>query len=402
MSKHPIIVYNCSYNGLSIIQELGSIGINCIALDKKYSVGAFSKYAKFKLCPDPIKQEKGFIEFLYKLCERLPLKPVLFPTNDEWALVTAKYKEYLSEVSFPCISNYETTSTILSKDLFYQTGKKRNYLTPITWTKDEVLLINNIDFPIVAKAKYKSLPYYYEGVNLDKYLKKNRLVVLHDKKQLNNYIIKNQEILPHVVFQEYVEGLSDSMFTVGIYADSNNEIKAVFTGRKVRGYPADIGDNILGESHKVPELLIENTVRIVNEMSFEGIAEFEYKKDEKTGDYSLIEINPRPWSWIGITPYCGVNIPYIAYKSLLGEEVSFQKSEMANGEVKYVKIYQDFLNCMFRYRYNHKPWNLSYSKWKKSLKASRLVVAENNKGDWPIWFASVPYLFGKLFTQKLH
>lgn len=398
--RNEVLVYNCSYNGLSIIQELGSLGIPCIAIDKKLSVGAFSRFARFKLCPDPLKDELGFIEFLYELCASLPLKPVLFPANDEWALVTSKYKSRLSEVSYPCVSNYETVDIILAKDKFYKIGQEKEYMTPYSWEVEDVLNVKNDVFPIVAKAKYKSLPGVNANSYINKALKENRLIVLNDKKQLEVYVKQHSEILSHLVFQEYIAGDSSNMFTIGIFADAKSDIKALFTGRKVRGYPADIGDNILGESYVVPDFLIENTRRIVKELAYTGIAEFEYKKDQHTGKYCLIEINPRPWSWIGITPYCGVNIPFIAYQSLLGQTVMFQESVAETSKVKYVKIYQDFFNCLIRYRFHHKPWHYSYVEWKKTLEASKLVIAEWHKNDWPIVFASIPYLVGKLLFQR--
>lgn len=399
--RNPAIIYNCSYNGLSIIQELSSKGIPCIALDNVFSIGAFSRYAKFKRCPNPLSDEHGFIDLLYDLCAKQLHKPVLFPTNDEWALITAKHKKRLQEVSFPCVADYSVTHTILSKDLFYQIGQQKGYMTPLTWPTEEFLHNTDIAFPIAAKAKYKAIPTAPGSSYINKFLKKNRLILISDRKELDGFFKKNEKLLPHLVFQEYIYGMSDCMYTVGIYADCQHNIKALFTGRKVRGYPADIGDNILGESHRVPESIIENTLKIVNDFAYEGIAEFEYKKNNKTGEFRLIEINPRPWSWIGITPYCGVNIPFIAYQSILGEEVKPQRSNTGDGEVKYIKIYQDFINCMFRYRYNYKPWHMSFSKWRKSLSASKLIIAEKNKGDWPILFASIPYVLAKLIYKKI-
>lgn len=397
--KNPIIVYNTSYNGLSIIQEFGSSGYSCFALDCKYSAGAYSKYAKFIKCPNPLIAEDAFIDFLYDLCKKQAVKPVLFPTNDEWALVTAKHKSRLAEVSIPCVASYETVNTILSKDLFYQIGQQRQYLTPYTWSYGELDEISADRFPVAAKPKYKALPAEFHTQQLSNELKKIRLVVFKDKLELFKFCEERKELLKHIVFQEYVHGYSDAMFTIGIFADKNHEIKALFTGRKVRGYPADIGDNILGESYVVPEYLIENTKRIVKDLSYEGIAEFEYKLNKNTGEYRLIEINPRAWSWIGITPYCDVNIPLIAYHSLLGSDVECKVSSASNGEVKYVKIFQDFFNCVLRYRFNYKPWALSIKKWKQSLKAKKLVIAEWHKKDYFVILYSIVYLLGKIFFQ---
>lgn len=398
--NNPIIVYNTSYNGLSMIQELGAKGIECIAVDCVCSVGVFSKFSKFKKCPNPIKNEKGFIDFLYDLCKKQSQKPILFPTNDEWALVTAKYKQRLSEVAIPCVASYETVNKLLSKDVFYLIGQQRNYLTPFTLSSQDFSSIREEMFPIVAKPKYKTPPSEKYEKQLNVELKKNRIIVLNDKNELNKFCENNNKLLDHIVFQEYIEGNSDTMFTVGIFANDKNEIKAIFTGRKVRGYPADIGDNILGESYEVPQYLIENTERVVKDLRYEGIAEFEYKLNQKTGEYKLIEVNPRPWSWIGITPYCNANIPLIAYNSLLGHDMELKISNAKNGEVKYVKIFQDFFNCMVRYRFNYKAWNMSYKDWKLSIKAKKLIIAELHKNDWGVLLASIPYLIGKIFVQK--
>lgn len=379
---------------------MGSKGIPCIALDTSFSIGAFSKYSSFHNCPDPKKDEKGFIDFLYKICVKQPAKPVLFPTNDEWAFVTSKYKKKLSEVSYPCVSDFETINCILSKDYFYELGQKRKYYTPMSWDMNSISSIKNRYFPIVAKPKYKTLPSELYSKRINSKLKKIRLVVINNKEELSIFINNYKEILKHLVFQEYIFGNSSTMYTVGIFSNSNYEIKALFTGRKVRGYPADIGDNILGESFSLPDYLIENTKRIVKEMKYEGIAEFEYKLNVKTEEFRLIEINPRPWSWIGITPYCDVNIPYIAYNSLLGNFVTYKESSVNNGEVKYIKLFQDFFNCMIRYKFNYEPWNLSYKEWKKTISAKKLIIAEWNKKDYGVLIASIPYLIGKIFFQK--
>src|SRR5690606_1760274 len=138
--------------------------------------------------------------------------------------------------------------------------------------------------------------------------------------------------------QQFIPGLSNQMFTVGVYADRGYELAGIFTGRKARGYPAEFGDCIVGESYPVPQGLIENVRRIVKDLRYEGIAEFEYKRHELTGGYYLIEINPRSWSWVGITPACGVSLPWLAYTDLLGIHYEGRRdsSNLEPGRIKYV------------------------------------------------------------------
>lgn len=398
--KPKAIVYNCSYNGLSIIQELSRHGVDCIAMDCFRGIGTFSRYARYEKCPDPRYHEKAFAEKLYQVCSEQKEKPVLIPTNDEWALVTAKYKSKLSGVAHVCTAGYDTVRTMLDKDAFYQIGAKRGYMIPETWGREHLESLNDDLFPVVAKAKYKSIP-GNGSARLNNELEKNRLVVLEDRRQLETYIEEHQHLLPHLVFQEYIRGASDTMYTVGIYADRNHEVQALFTGRKIRGYPPDIGDNIVGQSWKVPNELIENTRRIIKEMKFSGIAEFEYKQDSENGRYRLIEINPRPWSWIGITPHCGVNIPLVAYNDLCGFHYKPQIDTQQYDSIRYVKAYQDFLNCTIRYRFNQPEWAMSPLQWYRETKKCNNVYAELHRWDYPVSLMSFGYVITKMLRKDL-
>lgn len=182
--------------------------------------------------------------------------------------------------------------------------------------------------------------------------------------------------------------MSDQMYTVGIYADEQSEVLGLFTGHKVRGYPADSGDCIVGENYNLPDYVIENTYRIVKDLKYSGIAEFEYKRYNNRG----VQVNrsqPRSWSWIGITPACGVSLPMIAYQDLTGEKVSVIKPNLENGSVKYIKILEDLRNCLFLYKSSYPRWSKSFREWKNDIKASQTIYAEFNAGDWPVGIKAV-------------
>src|SRR4029079_14203887 len=112
------VVFNCHYNGLSIVQELGRRGVPCTAMDSSRSIGTFSRYSLWVRCPDPASAESEFIDFLYDFCAAQERKPVLFPTNDEWAVAVAKQRERLSEVAVPCVCEWDGVRQVIEKDVF--------------------------------------------------------------------------------------------------------------------------------------------------------------------------------------------------------------------------------------------------------------------------------------------
>ncbi|MFC3197099.1 hypothetical protein ACFOET_05715 [Parapedobacter deserti] len=387
------IVFNCNFNGLSIIQELGRRGVSCIAMDCSRSIGTYSRYAKYVKCADPAGYESRFIDQLYELCKKEKEKPVLFPTNDIWAQAIARNKTALSAVSIPCVSNQEVVELVLDKQKFYELGNRNSYLTPRTYTLSQVMKCLDIDFPIIAKpnARRSSSDHGLDAKLLETELDRLRLTKIYDKRALETFLTKEKDYLPFLIFQQLIMGVSDQMFTVGVYADVHSDLIGTFTGRKVRGYPAEYGDCIVGEVYQVPDRLIENTAKIVKELKYKGIAEFEYKRHEMTGVYYLIEINPRSWSWIGITPACGVSLPWLAYTDLLKADYDGKHNckHLKNGEVKYVKYLEDFDNCINNYKKHFPLWHMGLKQWKNSLACQKLVKAEFSPDDITVSLASI-------------
>ncbi len=396
MQERKAIVFNCYYNGLSVIRALGRKGIQVIALDFHRNIGTRSRYAKYIKCPDPHKDERGFIDFLLELGRSFEEKPVIFPTNDIWVLSASKYYKELVKYYDLCFSEYRTVDMVLNKNEFYKWSLSKGISVPGTWKDSQLSEIDENCFPLIVKPENRR-PL---GVSDDIYRKldANRMTIVENREQLIAHFDINKAISKYLIAQEYVRGMSDSMYTVGVYANDGN-VRAVFTGRKVRGYPADFGDCVVGQIEKVPEDIVDEVLMISRELNYTGIAEFEYKKDSVTGRFRLIEINPRSWSWVGITPECGVNLPLIAFHDLKGEysgpDILF--SDKADGSIKYVKLIEDMKNCLFMYKRKGYPeWHRSIFSWIRSLKSEKLVIAEFEKDDIMPLFFTIFKTIGKL------
>ncbi len=373
------LVFNCHYNGLAIIQELGRHGVPVIALDSNRSVGTYSRYADFRRCPDPMVAEKDFIRYLLNLGPTFDCKPVLFPTNDHWAMAVSRHKDALSQHYQPCVADWPTVRMLIHKRGFYHWASLRGYPVPRCWTSEEIDDIPDEAFPVAAKPEHRRISSNHKATRqLSRELDAVRLTVLSDRSELEAFVTANERHLAHLLFLEYVAGLSDRMYTIGVYADPDSEVLGIFTGRKVRGFPPDIGDCRVGQAEQMPNTLKDMVKEMCREMGYHGIAEFEFKRDANTGEFRLIEVNSRSWSWVGITPACGVSLPWIAYADLTKiDQVTYKESKAPTGTVKWVRVLEDLPNCLFRNRdAGYLQWHMTLREWSRSLQAESLVVAE--------------------------
>ncbi len=378
------LVLNTHYNGLAIIQELGRRGVDVRACDSRHSVGASSRYARFSLCPDPRDDEAGLVSFLVEYGKRQGARGVLFPTNDNWAIAVARGRESLAPYFEICAPPIDVISLVLDKLGFARWATSHGLPVPKSWTFDEVNAIPDSDFPVVCKPVYRR-PTVADGnvVATHAFLDAHRFMVCHDRQSLELVASRIHDWKSSFMIQQCVEGLSDQMFTVGVYVDKSSRVRVIFTGRKVRGFPPDYGDCVVGQSEHAPQTLIEMVHATCRDLGISGIAEFEFKRDVRTGEFFLIEINPRSWSWIGITPACAASIPWFAFQDMAGGIIPpLVESHAADGEVKWVKVLEDFMNCLVRNkRLGFSAWSYSLWQWRNTLRCRTLVTAEFSRDD---------------------
>ena len=68
--------------------------------------------------------------------------------------------------------------------------------------------------------------------------------------------------------------------------------------------------------------IFEKTERLLSVIRFHGIFGIEWLHDKKTGQFYLIDFNARPFSSIGHLTACGLNLPLLAYRELIGDDLA--------------------------------------------------------------------------------
>jgi predicted ATP-grasp superfamily ATP-dependent carboligase len=122
--------------------------------------------------------------------------------------------------------------------------------------------------------------------------------------------------LTEMVMQEYIPGQGYGFY--GLF--HHGEPRAIFMHRRRREFPVTGGASTAAESY-YDERLKEQGIRLLSALQWHGVAMVEMKRDQRDGDYKLMEINPKFWGSLDLSIQAGVDFPYLAAMMALHEDV---------------------------------------------------------------------------------
>lgn len=373
-----VLIIEGHVQGLSNVRALGEDGIPVWVLDKTKCLAQFSIYCKkFILCPDFNSEE--FVPFLIQLAKKYDLKDwLLLPSNDHAVLSIAKNRSQLIEHFKLITDKLATINLIQQKVDFLNFANKLQVAIPkfeiLTNVPDNL----NLKFPLITKGNI--------GLDFHKKIKK-KVVLSNNKRELNENLKKiehffslkdtfTQEIIP---FNKHNRTISFTSFSI------DGEIKTHWVGQKLREHPLRFGTAVLAESINDPGIY-KDVEKIIRALNYTGISEIEFLKDERDGEYKLIEMNARSWLWVGLAKECGVNYAKISYDFIQGNEVNYPKNYEKN-----VVWYNPITN----FYYSTIGIITGKIRWSelRQTKGKRKVNALSNKNDWKPFFAYFFLLF---------
>jgi carbamoyl-phosphate synthase large subunit len=115
-----------------------------------------------------------------------------------------------------------------------------------------------------------------------------------------------------VIVQQFIPGEEYNIAAVG---DGQGNTAGAVAMRKMM--ITDKGKGWCGVSIDNPDL-IRLTERLIGELRWRGPLEVEILKEAQTGEYYVIEINPRFPAWIFLSAGAGLNLPALALRLALG------------------------------------------------------------------------------------
>ena len=117
--------------------------------------------------------------------------------------------------------------------------------------------------------------------------------------------------------QEYVKGDGYGFFA---YYEEGS-CKRIFMHKRIREFPASGGASVCAEAF-YDKALLNYGKKLLDALKWNGVAMVEFKLDSITGEFKLLEINPKFWGSLDLSLVSGVNFPYFLVQRAKGEVVA--------------------------------------------------------------------------------
>ena len=311
------LVLGSNLNGLTIARSLGRQGVPVwMATQPSIKLASYSRYTRRTLAW-PNGGREAQVQYLLELAARHGLDGwVLFPTSDESAALLSKFHTELSSCYRVSTPTWEILRWAYDKRLTYRLAAQERVDYPSTmYPANETDLQSRMcSFPMILK------PAAHTAVN--RFTAEKAWPVANREQLLARYREARELIPPELILvQELIPGGGESQFSYAALCRDGQPL-ASLTARRTRQYPIDFGySSSFVETLDVPQIVAPSR-RLLSAIRYTGLVEVEYKFDARTGQYKLLDINPRLWTWSPLGKLAGIDFPYLLWRMMMNKDVT--------------------------------------------------------------------------------
>ncbi len=230
-----------------------------------------------------------------ELCDQGKI-PQLLGCGDFYARLISENKDKLQKYFYTSYIDFDLLDNITQKENFYKICEEIGMPYPKTIFLDcsdpeGVLDDGGFDYPLIAKAS-NSAAYHYA-----KFPNKKKIFIVQDKEELKTIYenLKGSSYDKSLIVQEFVPGDDTQLRSITVGTDVDLNPIFMVSGRVMLEdhSPTAIGNPAVIISENCQEIL-DNALKFMRHVRYHGIANFDVKYDERTGEYLFFEVNTRP------------------------------------------------------------------------------------------------------------
>lgn len=262
-----------------------------------------------------------FVQTLNKIAKARPEEDFIFfaPTESYVDLLVRNAKDFDFSFHIP-YPDPEEASKLLMKSEFYKILEKIGIAYPRTFLADrENFKDLNLDGELFLKADE-----YDDFIGSDIKIKQKGYHV-KDKAEAIRILenIYDSDYQGHVIVQEFIYGGQGTEYSLNGYRSKDGKVSMVLARNLLSDMrPMWVGNHLVQVDHDDSQMYAI-AEKIVASLDYQGLFNFDFKKDAKSGKVYTLEMNIRQGRTFYYSTLAGVNLIKIATEDMiLGKSVS--------------------------------------------------------------------------------
>ena len=311
----PAIVLGGDVIALSVMRSLGRMGVKvyCINQRETNRLVVRSRYChRFVAVPADRNIQEAWKEILLGGRSNVPAGAVLLACGDDALEFLIDHYPDLERKYRLDIMDRQAQRSALNKLSTYQAAAKAGVPVPVFHKLSRRTLSDldsgQIPFPCLVKPVHSHR--FLKSHNFKHYM-------AADRQALDRIVREMPDDLDDFILLEYIEGPDDLLCSYYTYIDDDGAPRFDFTKRIIRRYPVTSG---LGCYHitDAVESVKALSLRFLREIGLKGVANVEFKMDNRDGCLKIIECNARYTAANSLLMESGIDLPAIVYRRILG------------------------------------------------------------------------------------
>ncbi len=316
--RPPALVANAHVTGLGVARALAAHDVPVIALDRSGDgvappSDAVSLAGRITY---PLDDGAAFRADLAALAERLDGTPVAFGCMDEWVHGLAPGVDGVA-LSFAG----DRIDDVLDKTALYGLAERLDVPYPETYrlagvgpttdgpgptVLDPDAAAERLGFPLVLKPALKRRFEEAVGTNV---------IEAPDRAAYDRALEQARDAGVRLMAQERVPTVAGADRSFASYRGPDGVVTGMVGNARLR-HPRAYGTSCVVDAVDAPEIR-RHATRVLEATGYHGISEAEFVHDERRGPV-LLDVNTRPWKWIGLPVAAGHDLPAAAYADATG------------------------------------------------------------------------------------
>ena len=319
------------YGSLAAARSLGALGAPVIFADhRRLTSGAFSKYVVERVvAPSPL-DFKSYGDWLESFGKNHP-GLFLYPTSDDMAYIVASRATSLSQTFALYQPSLDAIMSLLDKSRLAVKAKEVGLKMPETFSgksnQDILDQIKNFPGPFLVKPK-SQIGLLTKGKGIFCPTKADvpaALKLFLERETFSDQILDYDPSLNLPLLQAYHQSAVDGMLSIAGFV-SRDYKHAVFLGsEKIFQRPRRLGVGIGFSARSVPTEISDCLLKLCASVGYFGVFEAEFVQDEATGDFLLVDFNPRYYGQMAFEIARGLDLPRLAYFEATQNQLAFEK-----------------------------------------------------------------------------